>query len=81
MGKIKYNFIIILQHFHETPSCMYVCVYAYTIYTPAHSHELFTYCVHYEMYNNKIKKRRSITNDQLVDIIVINNFLVFTRNL
>lgn len=53
MGKIKYNFIIILQHFHETPSCMYVCVYAYTIYTPAHSHELFTYCVHYEMYNNK----------------------------
>lgn len=53
MGKIKYNFIIILQHFHETPSCMYVCVYAYTTYTPAHSHELFTYCVHYEMYNNK----------------------------
>lgn len=80
MGKIKYNFIIILQHFHEIPSCMYVCVYAYTIYTPAHSHELFTYFVHYEMYNNK-KERRSITNDQLVDIIVINNFLVFTRNL
>lgn len=50
MGKIKSNFIIILQHFHETPSCM--CVYEYT-YTPAHSHELFMYCVHYEMYNNK----------------------------
>lgn len=77
MGKIKSNFIIILQHFHETPSCM--CVYEYT-YTPAHSHELFMYCVHYEMYNNKWRRRRR-TNDQLVDIIVINNFLVFTRNL
>lgn len=58
MRKIKYNFIIILQHFHEIPSCMYVyiiynCVY---ICTPAHAHELFMYCVHYEMYKINLKK-------------------------
>lgn len=81
MRKIKYNFIIILQHFHEIPSCMYICIIYICIHicTPAHAHELFMYCVHYEMY--KIKKKEAITNDQLVDIIVINNFLVFTRNL
>lgn len=80
MGKIKYNFIIILQHFHETPSCMYVLMHIPYIHPHIHTNYLRTVCITKCIIINK-KMRRSITNDQLVDIIVINNFLVFTRNL